>query len=172
MKRFFARVFILGVLNLTSLAQSASSQSPAAPAEDKDAKRAEIRQLIELTGAAKVSADVMQQIIGPIRNGFPEVPPEFWDNFTKEIRAEELVDLVVPLYDRYYTRQEIHELTAFYQSPVGQKTVRVLPKLSAEAISIGQDWGRTVAERAMKRLKQQGYDKTSSVHIGNPPSGQ
>ena len=172
MKRFFASILIVCALNLALGAQSPSSKSPAAPAEDKDAKRAEIRKLIELTGAASVSADVMQQIIGPIRNGFPEVPPEFWDNFTKEIRADELVDLVVPLYDRYYTRQEIHELTAFYQSPVGQKTVKVLPRLSAEAISIGQDWGRTVAERAMKKLKQQGYDKTSSVQSGNSPSGQ
>jgi hypothetical protein len=172
MKRFLVSVLIVGALNLTSVAQSPSPKNPAALAEDKDAKRAEIRKLIELTGAANVSAEVMRQIIGPIRNDFPEVPAEFWDNFTKEIRADELVDLVVPLYDKYYTRQEIHELTAFYQSPVGQKTVKVLPSLSAEAISVGQDWGRTVAERAMKKLKQQGYDKTSSVQSENPPSGQ
>ena len=114
----------------------------------------------------------MQQIIGPLRDGFPDVPAEFWDNFAKEIHSDELIAFIVPIYDKYYTREEIHELMAFYQSPVGQKTVKVLPRLSAEAISAGQEWGRTVADRAMQKLKQQGYDKTSSLLPTDAPTAQ
>ena len=39
----------------------------------------------------------------------------------------------------------------------------MLPKLSAEAIDAGQEWGRMVADRAMRKLKDKGYDKTSSL---------
>ena len=151
---------------------SSSSSVPTQPDKDHAAKRAEIRQLIELTGAANVSADALRQIIAPLRSGFPQVPDEFWDTFIKEVRSEELIDLVIPIYDKYYTRAEIHDLTTFYQSPVGQKTIKVLPKLSAEAIDAGQEWGRMVADRAMRKLHDKGYDKSSSMPSSDSPAGQ
>jgi uncharacterized protein len=163
MKKFIIP-FCLGCL--LSLAASAQTTQPSdgAPAasssSEETAKRAEIRKLIELTGAANVSADALRQIIAPLKAGFPQVPQEFWDNFAKEVRSDELIDLVVPIYDKYYTRDEIHDLTVFYQSPVGQKTIKVLPKLSAEAINAGQAWGQMVADRAIRKLKEKGYDKT------------
>lgn len=173
------KTFIVGLALLLSCAAAAqtsqAANSPSVPTQaDKDQaeKRAEIRQLIVLTGAANVSADALRQIIAPLRAGFPQVPDEFWDTFTKEVRSDELIDLVVPIYDKYYTRGEIHELTAFYQSPVGQKTIKVLPKLSADAIDAGQEWGRTVADRAMRKLHDKGYDKSSSMPSADPPAGQ
>jgi hypothetical protein len=143
-----------------------------ASAADTDVKRSEIRKLIELTGAAKVSASALKQIIAPMRQAFPQVPEGFWNEFLSEVRADELVDLIVPIYDKYYTRDDIQELTRFYQSPVGQKTVKVLPQLSAEAIDAGQTWGREVADRAMKKLQQKGYDKTSSAPAALPSDGK
>jgi uncharacterized protein len=173
------KTYILGLALLLSWGAAAQTSpgasSPSAPTQaDKDQaeKRAEIRQLIVLTGAANVSADALRQIIAPLRSGFPQVPDEFWDTFTKEVRSDELIDLVVPIYDKYYTRAEIHDLTTFYQSPVGQKTIKVLPKLSADAIDAGQEWGRTVADRAMRKLHDKGYDKSSSMPSGDPPAGQ
>ena len=153
---------------LTCFALAQTSVTPQPPASDsakqqQDAKRAEIRKLIELTGAANVSADAMRQIIAPIRTSYPDVPDAFWDTFLKEVHSDELIDLVVPIYDHYYTLDEIHELTRFYQSPVGQKTIKVLPQLSSEAINAGQQWGQTITDRAMRKLRQQGYSNTSSL---------
>ena len=175
------KTYIVGLLLLMWCAASAqtaprgASSSPSAPTQaDKDqaAKRVEIRHLIELTGAANISADALRQIISPLRAGFPQVPDEFWDTFIKEVHSDELIDLVVPIYDKYYARDEIHDLTTFYQSPVGQKTIKVLPKLSAEAIDAGQEWGRMVADRAMRKLRDKGYDKSSSMPSADSPAGQ
>jgi uncharacterized protein len=167
MKQIVTNVLAAALLCCSAAAQKSSQPvSPnvsATTQPEQDAKRAEIRKLIELTGAANISADALRQIIAPLRSGFPQVPDEFWDNFVKEVRSDELVDLVVPIYDKYYTLEEIRDLTRFYQSPVGQKTIKVLPKLSAEAIDAGQEWGRMVADRAMRKLKDKGYDKTSSL---------
>ena len=154
----FSQQSVSSTLSTPSSTSSTSSQTT----EQQSEKRAEIRRLIELTGAANVSGVALKQIIAPIRQTFPQVPSKFWDDFIKEIDPQELVDLVVPIYDKYYTIDDIHALTQFYQSPVGQKTIKVLPQLSAQAIDAGQRWGQTVAERAMRKLKQQGYDKTSS----------
>jgi len=164
MNRVLANLVVVAMFTPASLAQTISQSSgTAANASERDVKRSEIRKLIELTGAANVSTDALRQVIAPIRAGYPQVPDEFWDTFMKEVSPGELIDLVVPIYDRYYTRDDIRELTRFYESPVGQKTIKVLPKLSAEAISAGQEWGRGVADRAMRKLKDQGYDKTTSL---------
>ena len=163
--------FVFGPSLLCFLVALGSAQTPPVaqtPSADQANKRVEIRKLIELTGAANVSADALRQIIEPLKAGFPGVPDEFWDTFTKEVRSDELIDLVIPIYDKYYTRDEIHDLTLFYQSPVGQKTIKVLPKLSADAIEAGQEWGKMVADRAMRKLKDSGYDKRSENRVIGP----
>ena len=159
------------------VAARASAQTPAAQAlpqtdTERAAKRADIRKLIELTGAANISADALQKMIEPLKASYPQVPEEFWETFVHEVHSDELIDLVIPIYDKYYTHEEIQELTHFYQTPVGQKTIKVLPKLSAEAIDAGQEWGRMVADRAMRKLREKGYDKTSSNSSERLPTGQ
>ena len=166
---------LVGCMSLSAQTSSSAvsgSQAPSAHSEDRAAKRDEIRKLIELTGAANISADALRKIIDPLRAGFPQVPEEFWNTFIKEVHSDELIDLVVPIYDKYYTRDEIQDLTRFYQSPIGQKTIKVLPKLSAEAIDAGQEWGKMVADRAMRKLREQGYDKTSAMRPAQQLAGR
>lgn len=153
-------------------AQNATAQASPQIDTERAAKRSEIRKLIELTGAANISADALQKMIEPLKASYPQVPEEFWNTFIHEVHSDELIDLVIPIYDKYYTRDEIRELTQFYQSPVGQKTIKVLPKLSAEAIDAGQEWGHMVADRAMRKLREKGYDKTSSNATEHLPTGQ
>ncbi|HKR29049.1 MAG TPA: DUF2059 domain-containing protein [Terriglobales bacterium] len=176
MKHLFA-ICVLILAGSVAAATQAPAQNPvtqASPQTDAEraAKRAEIRKLIELTGAANISADALQKMIEPLKASYPQVPEEFWNTFIHEVHSDELIDLVIPIYDKYYTRDEIQELTHFYQSPVGQKTIKVLPKLSAEAIDAGQEWGRMVADRAMRKLREKGYDKTSSNATEHLPTGQ
>lgn len=51
---------------------------------------------------------------------------------------EELSAEMVPLYARYYTVQEVEQLTAFYQTPLGRKMLATMPQLSAESMAISQ----------------------------------
>src|SRR5579872_2612224 len=117
MKRSFVSLTVMVLLSAMAYAQvdSSAKNQPSTPAmsAEQTAKRMEIRKLIELTGAANVSADALRQIISPLKAGFPDVPEAFWDTFTKEVHSDELIDLVIPIYDRYYTRDEIKDLTAF-----------------------------------------------------------
>lgn len=176
MKHLLA-IFVLILVGPVAAAAQSPAQNPAAQASpqtdaERAAKRADIRKLIELTGAANISADALQKMIEPLKASYPQVPEEFWNTFIHEVHSDELVDLVIPIYDKYYTRDEIQELTHFYRSPVGQKTIKVLPKLSAEAIDAGQEWGRMVADRAMRKLREKGYDKSSSSVPERLPTGQ
>ena len=58
--------------------------------------------------------------------------------FSDPSLIDEMINEMVPLYANNYTVDEIKQLTAFYQSPVGRKMSALMPKLAGESMVIGQ----------------------------------
>lgn len=46
---------------------------------------------------------------------------------------------VYPLYDKFYSEQELKDLILFYKTPTGQKVVTSMPKLFAESQKVAQE---------------------------------
>ena len=118
-------------------------------------KQKDIRKLLKITGSGELGTQVMSQMIGNMKKAMPQVPDKFWSDFMKEVHTEELVDLIVPVYDRNLTHDDVKELIKFYESPTGKKFVSVLPKITQESMSVGEKWGRELAMKVMTKLQQQ-----------------
>jgi hypothetical protein len=118
-------------------------------------KQKDIRKLLKITGSGELGTQVMGQMIGSMKKAMPNVPDKFWGDFMKEVRTEELIDLIVPVYDRNLAQEDIKELIRFYESPTGKKFVSVLPKITQESMVVGEKWGRELAERVIKKLNAQ-----------------
>jgi uncharacterized protein len=73
---------------------------------------------------------------------------------------DEIVDAVVVLYAQRFTKQEMQEIAAFYETPVGQKAIRELSPLMLEASKIGQTIGQRLGQdagqRAFARIQAEG----------------
>jgi hypothetical protein len=117
------------------------------------AKAVEIRKLLELTGTAKMTHQVVAQMINSFKSQNSDVSSEFWDRFEKEMNVEDLVNKMVPLYAKYYTLDDLKAVNAFYQTPAGQRVLAATPQIMRESMQIGQDWGRGVASRLLAELK-------------------
>ena len=115
------------------------------------------RQLLELTGSANLGIQVMNNMIASFKKQLPNVPGEFWDEFSKEINPQDLVDLIVPIYAKYYTDEELTKLIEFYKSPLGQKVVEKLPLITQDSYTAGENWGRKISEKVATKLKEKGY---------------
>ena len=89
----------------------------------------------------------------------PQVPEKFWSDFMKEVHTDELIDLIVLVYDRNLTEGDVKELIRFYETPTGKKFVSVLPEITQESMSVGEKWGRDLAMRVMTKLQAQQYAK-------------
>ncbi len=61
-------------------------------------------------------------------------------------------ELSVPVYDKYFSEEEIQQLTAFYQTPLGAKTIKVLPQLMAEIMATSQVWAQQLVQDCMKEV--------------------
>jgi hypothetical protein len=136
---------------LTIAAFSQTSPTPLTTKEEH------AKQLLELTGSAKLGMQVMNNMIASFKTQVPSAPADFWDDFIKEVNTKELLDLMIPIYVRHYTDDELMQLIQFYKSPLGQKVIEKLPLITQDSFVAGQEWGRRIGEKAANRLKDKGY---------------
>ena len=52
--------------------------------------------------------------------------------------VDEMIEAIIPVWARIYTVSELEQLTAFYTSPVGKKTLTSMPQLMTEGMQAGQ----------------------------------
>jgi hypothetical protein len=139
------------ILALVCLAPARAQQ--AAPADDTAAKRQDIRKLLEVTGSAKLGQQVLAQMVQTFKSSNPKVPEEFWDQVMKEFDSGTMIDLVVPVYEKHLTHEDVKGMLAFYESPLGQKLIAVTPAITQESMQAGQQWGLEIARRIQQRLE-------------------
>ncbi|MEH2194788.1 MAG: DUF2059 domain-containing protein [Nostoc sp.] len=124
-------------------------------------KNNNIKKLFELTGVKNLSQQIITNLINELKSNYSEVPLKVWESFAAEIKSDELVDQILPIYKKYFTNEEIKQLIAFYQTPVGKKTITVIPQISQESYDVGKRYGIAAAQRALKKLEAEGYIRPS-----------
>jgi hypothetical protein len=128
-------------------------------AEITPEKRAEIEKMLRLTGMQKLMDQMMTQMISTMSNGMPDVPPEFWTKFKEKMDMRDLIEKIMPVYDKYYTVDDIKAINAFYESPTGQKILASMPQVMHECMQIGQDWGKKIGEQAAREAREEMQNK-------------
>lgn len=116
-------------------------------------KEKEIRQLIALSGGDKIGTQMMDQMIPAMRKMLPQVPAEFWQEFRRKAKVSQLVDRLLPIYDKYYSREDVKGLIQFYQTPLGQKVIAVAPAVSKESYAVGSAWGEQMAREVIEEYQ-------------------
>ena len=122
-------------------------------------KEADIRQLLQVTNAAGIAAQSMDQMEKLIRPTVTRSLPSgdyrdklvdlFFEKFRSKRSPDQLVDLIVPIYDKYYSDDEIKGLIQLYQTPLGKKMLTVLPNVMAESQTAGAAWGRDLGRQCL-----------------------
>lgn len=138
-----------------------------------EAKKSRIRELMEITGALSIgqmlSEAFTSQMTEGMRRANPNLPEKAFTILAEEVSSsieEELVvkgtlfELTYPIYHRHMSQEDIEGLIAFYKTPLGRKTVAVLPQLTRESMQVGQHWGASlgpiIEQRVRKRFQEEG----------------
>jgi len=120
-------------------------------------KKEDVRALVVKMGSGDIGIQVVEALIPEFQKMLPDVPREYWEKMKGKIRVGDFVELIIPIYDKYYTHEEIKELIRFYDTDVGKKTIQIMPQMTQESMQAGQEWGRKIAEEIYSELKKDGY---------------
>jgi|TARA_B100001964_G_C13695643_1_gene363731 hypothetical protein len=143
MNKNLLMVLILILFTIPAYAQRASSQS--------------IKELLDKTQAGDMGIQVMNQMLPSLKVMVPDAPDNFWREFMAGVNSDDLVEMIIPIYQKYLTEKDISELNKFYSSPVGKKLIRYQPIIMQESMTVGQRWGENIAKEVLKKYKQGNY---------------
>jgi hypothetical protein len=118
-------------------------------------KRTEIDKTLRLTGTDQKMAMVLDQMIPMLQKGHPDVPLEFWVKFRASANTQELIEQIIPVYDKYYSLEDLKQINAFYESPSGQRMLQASPEVIKESMQIGQQWGSNLGKQVVVEIEKQ-----------------
>ena len=143
-----------------------------APAIDP-AKDAAIRKLFDVEG----TKDTMRQVLAGmsdkmkpmLESSLPageyraQLIDLFFQKFQSKLSVDQLVELAIPVYDRYFSLEDIEGLTKFYGTPLGKKVISVLPQVLLEVQGAGMKLGEQVGRDSMIEVLDEHPDLKKSL---------
>ncbi len=69
-----------------------------------------------------------------------------------------MLDLAIPVYDKYLSDADIKGLIEFYSTPLGQKMIKALPNIMTESGEKGRQWGEKIGRESMIEVLQEHPD--------------
>jgi len=160
----------------------AAAKASRARVQIEQAKEADIRRLLDLTGSASLAIQAMSEMEKNIRPLISDSLPRgeyreklvglFFEKFHSKLNSNQLLDLVIPIYDKYYTHEDIKELIQLYQTPLGKKMLVVLPKVMGESQAAGTKWGETMGRESMMEVMAEHPEMEKAIEAAkkNPPA--
>jgi uncharacterized protein len=160
-------------------APAADQSTAPAAAKIDPAKEAAIRHLMDITQTSKLGDNMATYISGQVRTFMsrsidPQTLPKFMDSFNQKFAAsappQNVTDAMVPIYDRAFTTQEIHDLVQFYESPLGQHVVKVLPQVLQDSQNTAAKIDQEAALNVLRGMSNDYPQLKSMLPDSNQPA--
>jgi hypothetical protein len=141
---------------------AAAAKASRGQVQAEQSKQADIRRLLQITGAGSIATQSMDQMEKTIRPMVTDALPPgdyreklvdlFFEKFRSKRQPDELANLVIPIYDKYYSDEDIRGLIQLYQTPLGKKMLSTLPQVMAESQAAGTKWGEQIGRESMMEV--------------------
>ena len=92
----------------------------------------------------------------------PNVTPEelkrldqFMSDLMKDMPINELLNDMIPVYQKHLTRSDVAAMDTFYASPTGQKLLREMPAMTGESIQAANPHMQAMMEKIMNQAEKE-----------------
>jgi hypothetical protein len=161
MKRFALAILLSALCASVSLAQQNPSDAPASKEEiEKYLDTMHARDLMKSTLDAVTKQ--MHQMIHDELKKQPNLPADFearmgkmMDDMFKNFPTEDLLQAMIPAYQKHLTKGDVDALTAFYSTPTGQKILKEMPAMTAEAMQASSGVIQKMMAQAQERVQSE-----------------
>ena len=151
--------------------------APAAADNISPAKRADIEKLMQITGPSPPEATKQMsnlfigQMSQAIKASRPDLPAKTYRILGEEINRvmeEQMtaqggyLDMVVQIYDKHLSHEDIKGFLKFYQTELGKKMIKTYPLIFQESMALLQDWSKSIEplikNKVNQRFQKEGID--------------
>src|SRR3954463_5749936 len=158
------------VLFVCSTLSSAQQPAPAAakPAAEKPSRE----DVVKYLDALHVRRTMEQMLDGMrkqmktgaeagMKHQLPNATPEqlakitsIVDDSLSEIKVDELIEVVIPIYQEHISKADLQQVLAFYQSPVGQRLLDEQPAMMQESMQKSSELMQTKLPEIFNKLDE------------------
>jgi uncharacterized protein len=168
MKRSFVLLAIAALLATATFAQQATPSSG-----DDPATREDIQKLFEVMQIHQQMRQVMDamakqqtaMIDESLKQRYPQSSGEriaradrMIEETMKDMPMDAMLDDMIPIYQRHFSKADIEAMSTFYASPTGQKMMREMPALTSESMQASyarmQKQMETIRQKAEQIVKE------------------
>jgi len=157
---------LLALLACLFLASASfAQQNPA----DAPASKADIEKYFAIMRTRSMMKSMMDTMSSQARQRLkerlekqPGMTPEEEDEAVKieadifeKLPLDEMIDAMIPIYQKHFTKGDIDGLVAFYSAPTGQKLLNELPSITREEMQVAMPIAQKLLADAEKRVNDQ-----------------
>ena len=182
MKRFLIAALLCLAFSANGLAQQTPDQNPAS--------KEDVERYLDVVHSHEMMKQMMEAMVKPMHQmvhdeylkdkdklpaDFEAETNKFMDDMFRNMPMDDMMQAMVPVYQKHFTKGDIDALVVFYSSPTGQKVLREMPAIVAESMQTMMPIMRTYVEGMQARLQQQiaeALKKPQTPPAQDPPSRQ
>ena len=139
----------------TKQATKPPSKATAKPAPAPNAAKLEaIKQMLAISHTVDGNVAAAQESIKAMKKNSPTINPKFWDELSGAANHTAFEHLLVGIYDRAYTLDEIRGITKFYASPIGKAFLEKNGKTLQDSGHAMQAYMESHSKDLMKKYSQ------------------
>lgn len=119
-----------------------------------------LKKMFEVSGTEVSFQMAIKQMFSMYRQQSPSIDADIWADLEKEFSKTSLNDLtemLVPVYSKYLSVDDLQELIQFYETPIGKKFAKSNPLILQESMQVGQEWGLKIGQDFQRKLEEKGY---------------
>jgi len=119
----------LGAAQPVSVPAPAPASAPVAGTVDQD-KKALILKFIDVFGTRQALTNNFELMLKQIEKEKPDEAQKI----RQRVKVDEIIERLLPIYDRNFTSEDLKAFISFYGSPEGQKLISTIPELMKESV--------------------------------------
>jgi hypothetical protein len=85
-----------------------------------------------------------------------KLSPQEAEVFKKTFKVDEIIERMVPLYDKHFSEADLKTLIDFYSSPTGKRLVETIPTIMTESVEVSAKYFEDHMQAMAGGLKQSG----------------
>ena len=139
-------------------------------AADAPATKEDVQRYLDVIHSREMMTQMVDAMIKPMHQMIHEqflkdkdkLPPDFearmnkmMDDSMKSFPWDEMMQAMVPVYQKHFTKGDIDAIVAFYSAPTGQKMLKEMPAMMSEAMQSMMPIMRKQMDAMTERIQQE-----------------